>query len=85
MATRESTDEYYRKYHSSDKAKKDRAARNKARRAAERRGDVHKGDDKEVHHVKALANGGSRALSNTRVTTRKKNRSYSRTANNKPK
>ena len=84
MPTRESTAEYYRKYHSSPKAKKDRAARNRARREHEKAGTVHKGDGLEVHHQKALSNGGSYGKSNQTVTTRKKNRSYRRTARNKP-
>jgi hypothetical protein len=84
MPTRESTDAYYQKYHAGPKAKKDRAARNRSRHEAEKAGTVHKGDGKEVHHVKALSNGGSYAKSNTRVTTRKKNRSYKRSAKNKP-
>ena len=82
--TRESTKEYYEKYHASSKAKKQRAARNKARRDAEKAGKVRKGDGKEVHHVKALSNGGSNAKSNQRIVSRKKNRSYKRNANNKP-
>lgn len=65
--------EIYRKYHASPKAKKDRAARNKARREAEKAGKVKKGDGKEVHHVKALASGGSRN-GKTSVVSRKTNR-----------
>jgi len=85
LGTREQSAAYYKKYHASKKAKKQRAARNKARREAEKEGRVHKGDGKEVHHVKALSNGGSYAKSNQRVVSRKKNRSYARTAKNKPK
>lgn len=84
MATRESTDEYYRKYHASDRAKKQRAARNRARREAEEAGKVRKGDGKEVDHKRALSNGGSTAKSNTRVISRKRNRSYRRDRNNRP-
>lgn len=84
MASRESTDAYYRKYHASKKAKKQRAGRNKARREAEKAGTVHKGDGKEVHHIRALSKGGGYAKSNTRVISRKANRSYRRTAKNKP-
>ncbi len=82
--TRESTDEYYRKYHASPKAKKQRAARNKARRDAEKAGRVSKGDGKEVHHKQALSNGGSNAPSNQAVVSRKANRSYRRDAKNRP-
>lgn len=84
MPTRESTDEYYRKYHASPEAKKQRAARNKARREAEREGKVRKGDGKEVHHVKPLSKGGSNAKSNRKVVSRKTNRSYRRDAKNRP-
>lgn len=84
MPTRESTDAYYKKYHASRKAKKDRAARNKARRKAIKEGRVKKGDGKELHHVKALSNGGSRSTSNTRVVDRYTNRSYKRDAKNRP-
>jgi len=84
MPTRESTAAYYKKYHSSSKAKKDRAARNRARNDAEKRGAVHKGDGLEVHHKRALSNGGSYSRSNQQVVSRKKNRSYKRNARNKP-
>jgi len=84
MPTRESTDAYYQKYHAGKKAKKDRAARNRARNDAEKRGAVHKGDGLEVHHKQALSNGGSYGRSNQQVVDRKKNRSYNRSAKNKP-
>lgn len=62
---------YYKKYHSSEKAKKDRAARNKARRDH----GLKKGDGKEVDHIKPLSKGGSRtAKSNQRVVSRTTNR-----------
>ena len=84
MATRESSDEYYQKYHASPRAKKERAMRNKARRNAEAAGKVHKGDGKEVDHIKALSNGGSNSEKNTRIIERRKNRAYKRNARNKP-
>ena len=40
----------YKKYHSSDKMKKERALRNKNRRAAIRQGKVKKGDGKHIDH-----------------------------------
>lgn len=82
--TRESTPEYYQKYHASKEAKLDRAARNRARNAAKKDGRVVKGDGKELHHVKPLSKGGSRSVSNTRVVSRKANRSYKRDRNNRP-
>lgn len=84
MPTRESTKEYYDKYHGTAKAKRERAMRNKARRDAEKEGRVHKGDGKEVDHKKALSNGGTNAKSNQRVISRKANRSYKRDAKNRP-
>lgn len=65
----------YSRYQSSKKAKRERASRNKARREAEREGRVHKGDGKEVDHIRGLASGGSNAKSNIRVVSRKFNRS----------
>ena len=84
MGTREKSAAYYKKYHASPQAKKDRAARNKARREAEDRGEVHKGDGKEVDHIRALSAGGSYAKGNTRVISRQKNRSYPRDRKNRP-
>ncbi len=64
-----------RKYNSKPEQKKNRAARNKARRAAVSKGKASKGDGKDIGHKKALANGGSKKLSNTRVESRSSNRS----------
>ncbi len=61
------------RFQSSKKAKKDRAARNKARREALREGRVHRGDDKEVHHVDSNPQNSSK--SNIRVVSRTFNRS----------
>ena len=82
--TREQTDEYYRKYHASPEAKKDRAARNRARAKAMKEGKVKKGDGKELDHKVPLSKGGSRSVKNTRVVSRKTNRSYKRDAKNRP-
>lgn len=84
MGARERSKAYYDKYHGTPEAKKDRAARNKARRKAVREGRVKKGDGKELDHKKPLSTGGSRSTSNTRVVSRKTNRSYKRDANNRP-
>ena len=62
-----------RRFQSSKKAKRDRAARNKARREALREGRVHKGDNKEVHHLDS--NPGNNSKSNLRVVSRTFNRS----------
>ena len=84
MGARERSKEYYEKYHASPEAKKDRAARNKARRKAMKEGRVKKGDGKELDHKVPLSKGGSRSTSNTRVVSRKTNRSYKRDAQNRP-
>lgn len=74
MATRNYKKEY-ENFHSSAKAKKARAARNKSRREAEKDGRVSKGDGKDIDHKTPLRNGGSSKKSNTRVQSRKTNRS----------
>lgn len=61
------------RFQSSKKAKKDRAARNKARREALREGRVHRGDNKEVHHVDSNPQNSSK--SNLMVVSRTFNRS----------
>lgn len=62
----------YKKFQSSAKAKAERAARNNARRAALRKGTVHKGDGKDVDHIRGVEAGNS--LSNLRVMSASKNR-----------
>lgn len=59
----------YRKFQSSEEAKKDRASRNAARRHAISRGTVSRGDTREVHHT-----NGVRDNSHTRVISRSENR-----------
>lgn len=82
--TRESTKEYYEKYHASPEAKRERAARNAARDRMEKKGLVRKGDGKDVDHRKPLSRGGSNDDSNLRVQSRAKNRGYRRDAKNRP-
>jgi len=53
-----------------------RTEQNKARRLMEKAGKVHKGDGKDVHHVKPLDKGGKTAMSNLQVTTAAKNRGH---------
>ena len=67
--------EYAQKGQSSPKAIKQRAARVKARRAAIAAGKVSKGDSRDVGHKKPLAKGGSKSISNTKIQSRKANRS----------
>lgn len=64
----------YKKFQSSEEQKKYRAARNKARREAMREGRVHKGDGKDIDHMRPLSKGGSTSKSNTRVISRSANR-----------
>lgn len=82
--TRESTPEYYRKYHASPEAKHERALRNAARREFEKKGLVHKGDHKDIDHKKPLSRGGSNDDDNLRVQSRHRNRGYRRDAKNRP-
>lgn len=82
--TRESTPEYYRKYHASPEAKRERAMRNAARAEMEKKGLVRKGDHKDVDHRKPLSRGGSNDASNLRVQSRAQNRGYRRDAKNRP-
>lgn len=62
------------------KERKMRAERNAARRAAIKAGLVHKGDGKDIDHIKPLSQGGSNAPSNRRVVSAHANRSYKRTS-----
>ena len=61
---------------SDPKGTRKRVARNKARAAAIKNGKASKGDGKDIGHKKALKNGGSTSLSNTKVQSRSSNRSH---------
>ena len=63
-------------YDATPEQKKKRAATNKARRMMEAEGKAHKGDGKDVGHIKALANGGKTTPSNIRVQSRASNRGW---------
>ncbi len=56
----------------------DNAKRKKLRRQFEKDGKVHKGDGKDVDHVKALSKGGGNTKRNGRVTSASANRSFPR-------
>jgi hypothetical protein len=60
------------------KRRKDRAARNKARAIMEKKGLVHKGDGKDVGHVKAISRGGKTTPGNLMVQSAAANRSFAR-------
>ena len=68
----------YEQYQGTEEQKKKRAARNAARRTMEKVGKVHKGDGKDVDHVKPLSKGGSNAKGNLKVKSAHNNRSYAR-------
>lgn len=57
---------------------KHREERNLARAHAVKAGTAHKGDGKDVDHIKPLSTGGSNNASNQRVVTEAANRSFAR-------
>ena len=61
----------YAKDHASPKQKKNRGKRNAARKKV----GLKRGDPREVDHRKPLSKGGTNSRSNTRVVSRKTNRS----------
>jgi hypothetical protein len=65
------------KYQDSPEQVKNRMERNKARAKLMREGKVHKGDGKDVAHVKAADKGGS-IKDGVRVESASKNRSFDR-------
>ena len=66
-------------YQGTEQQKKNRAQRNAARRKLMREGKVHKGDGKDVAHVKAFDKGGSNKTG-VRVESASANRSFKRDA-----
>lgn len=79
-----SSPNYIRNYKQEDKYKeqpkqiKAREERNKVRLAALRSGAVHKGDNKQVDHIRPLSKGGSNQKSNLRIISAHLNESYHR-------
>lgn len=70
------------KYTSRPDVKKKRAEQNAARREMEKAGLAHKGDGKDVDHIKPLSKGGNpTSRSNLRVVPAGTNRSFSRNPN----
>jgi len=59
-----------------------RVERNKARRIMEEAGKVHKGDGKQVDHIKPLSKGGKTIMGNLRVLTAAHNDSFKRNSKN---
>lgn len=75
----------YQKYASKPLAKKNRAQRNKARAMMTKAGKAHKGDGKDVGHIKAMSKGGLSQMYNLQMQTKAKNRSFSKTSTSKMK
>jgi hypothetical protein len=76
MATRNYKREY-ELYQGTDEQKKNRAQRNAARAKMMKNGKVHKGDGKDVAHVKAFDKGGSNKTG-LKVEDASSNRSFKR-------
>lgn len=68
----------YENYDGTEKVKKRRAERNAARNELLKAGIVHKGDGKDVDHIKPLSKGGKNVRSNLRAVSAHANRSYKR-------
>ena len=73
MATRNYRKEYDNYQGKPDQIKK-RAERVKARRMMEKTGAAHKGDGKDVDHVKPMRSGGTSAKGNLRMRNKSANR-----------
>ena len=67
-------------YTSKPSVVKKRTEQNAARAEMAKKGLVHKGDGKDVDHVKPLSKGGTNSRSNLRVVPASSNRSFSRNA-----
>ena len=67
---------YDKAYNARESEKKKRAMRNAARRKLMEEGVVHKGDGKDVDHVKMLKDGGSNSRKNLRVVSKETNRGW---------
>jgi len=75
----------YEEYQGKPEQIKKRAKRNAARAELMKDGKVHKGDGKDVDHIKPLSKGGSSSKSNLRVKSASDNRSYSRNSDHSVK
>jgi hypothetical protein len=65
-----------RGYNATDKVQHHRVMQNAARAQFERAGKVHKGDNKDVDHIRPLRSGGTNAKKNLRAISSHRNRSW---------
>lgn len=72
-------------YNSKPEQIKNRSERSVARVQSNAAGTTHKGDGKDIDHIKPLSKGGSTAKTNTRVVPASVNRSFSRNADSSVK
>ena len=70
----------YERFQGTAEQRKNRSKRTVLRRKANALGITAKGDGKDLDHKKPLSKGGANTLSNTRVTSKARNRSFSRNA-----
>lgn len=69
---------YQKAYNDRPEMVKRREKNNAARRELEREGLAHRGDGKDVGHIKPLDRGGLNTRSNLEMQTRKENRGWRR-------
>jgi hypothetical protein len=74
--TKEQYAHHYATYQGTPEQIAKRSERNKARREMEKRGLVHKGDGKDVDHVKPIRKGGGNDPNNLRVMSASRNRGW---------
>ena len=67
-------------YNSKPEVRHARSERTVLRRQANAAGITHKGDGKDLDHIKPLSKGGANVMGNTRVVSASENRSFSRNA-----
>lgn len=78
LASKRNYKKEYADFHGKPEQVKKRAERVKARRIMEKEGAAHKGDGKDVDHIKPLKTGGTSARSNLRMRSVAKNRDSSK-------
>lgn len=71
----------YDLYHSQAKQRHNRSLRTVLRRQANEDGITHKGDGKDLDHIKPLSHGGANSMANARAVSQGRNRSFARNSN----